>query len=228
VAAVAVAPAARPVTPKRYRTALHEAGHAVAGLLLGGDVDGIKLDPAVADVNGVCFNRFAPLDTTGSALAGSFLLIDRDVRDRLFRECVVLLAGGVCVELYGHHGDGYRAEPATAAELERMTEALEDAGYREAVERFESGPLRDDDTDAARLFRIGELFMPGSRCASSFLRWILAETVALARSQDFRRPLAALTEQLLRHGELPAAEVHRVFHEATDERWERHANEDQD
>jgi hypothetical protein len=192
-----------------------EAAHATAALTFCRHVDGIRLNPDVDGIEGVCFHGRDPLDLPDASLAGSLLLVDRRVRDLVEQDVVISLSGIVAVELFWNPGSGYRPEPPTAAEVERLTRKLEHAGYVKCLEEFQLTPPLEICTDAENVFQIGAVWARGEHCAPAFIHWMLAETIALVRSREFTRPLAALTDQLLKHGELPGSEVHRVFEKHT-------------
>ena len=97
-----------------------EAAHATAALTFCRHVDGIRLNPDVDGIEGVCFHGRDPLDLPDASLAGSLLLVDRRVRDLVEQDVVISLSGIVAVELFWNPGSGYRPEPPTAAEVKRL------------------------------------------------------------------------------------------------------------
>ena len=119
---------AEPVTAERLRLAVHEAGHAVASVLLGGACDGVTMN----DTRGLAFHKFEP-PPPGTPLAGSMLLLDHEIRNRVERDILITLAGPVAADCWAPPETAYQAKPATAEQCERLARELEAAGLIDRI-----------------------------------------------------------------------------------------------
>ena len=191
------------------RLAIHEAGHAVAAVLLGHRVDGLTIEVDEGE-SGCCFWSSEPPPKLSLETAGSVLLSDWKVRQRLEQRLVVSLVGIIAVEVWAPREPGYQPRPASDLERERLTAELEAAGLGEQIESFEATPPLERQTDEDRIFRLARLGSSGLSTAAAFLAWVVAEVTAWVASEPFHRALAPLAEELLRHGSLPGKRVHEI------------------
>ena len=81
------------------RLAIHEAGHAVAAVLLGHRIDGLTIELDQGE-SGCCLWSSEPPPQPSPDTAGSVLFSDWKVRQRLEQRLIVSLAGIIAVEVW--------------------------------------------------------------------------------------------------------------------------------
>ena len=109
------------------RLAIHGAGHALAAVLLGHRVDGLTIELEQRE-SGCCFWSCEPPPRPSLETAGSVLLSDWKIRQRLEQRLIVSLVGIIAVEVWAPREPGYQPRPASDLERERLTAELEAAG----------------------------------------------------------------------------------------------------
>ena len=131
--------AVEPVDPKRLALAIHEAGHAVATVLLGHRIEGltIGLDEGLS---GCSFWGADPLPQSALNSCGRIFFLDWRVRKRLEDDLALTLAAHVAVAVWAPFESGYRPEPAFASECERLARELEQSRFAEHVEQRNAEP----------------------------------------------------------------------------------------
>ena len=141
------------------------------------------------------------------------LLLDWRVRKRLEDDLALTLAAHVAVAVWAPFETGYRPEPATASECERLRVSLNRAVSRSTSSdgtqhrRFSGKATRRQSQSSVASDRAARRRRP------RFSDWMLAEVRDWVASPGFPRPLAAVTSALLQYANLPGAEVHRLVDE---------------
>ena len=204
--------AVEPVDPKRLALAIHEAGHAVATVLLGHRIEGLTID-LDEGLSGCSFWGADPLPKSALNSCGRIFFLDWRVRKRLEDDLALTLAAHVAVAVWAPFESGYRSEPAFASECGRLARELEQSRFAERVEQRNATPPLERQSDAEAISKLSRFGSSGERTAPAFLNWMLAEVRDWVASPEFSRPLAAVTSALLQHANLPGAEVHRLVDE---------------
>jgi hypothetical protein len=191
----------------RRRTALHEAGHGIAQVVLGRSVEYVSIRPGKTfsgvavpipherlDIEG--FNPFLPVAQEPAALRAD---IERDI--------IIDLAGDLATLLDGP-GDNappassYRDEPDVDAIARR---ALEQLGPRLAELVVEHEQSEDPiDTDDAKAWTLAKAFA-GPEASFWYLEWLRAETRELVIRN--RVAILRVADALERHAVLRGEQV---------------------
>ena len=87
------------------RLAIHEAGHAVAAVLLGHRVDGLTIEVDEGE-SGCCFWSSEPPPKLSLETAGSVLVSDWRIRQRLEQRLIVSLVGIIADEVWAPREPG--------------------------------------------------------------------------------------------------------------------------
>jgi hypothetical protein len=135
------------------------------------------------------------------------------VRKRLEDDLALTLAAHAAVAVWAPFESGYRPEPATASECERLARELEHSRLAERVEQRNAELPLERQSDEEAISKLSRFGSSGQTTAPAFLNWMLAEVLDWVASPEFSRPLAAVTSALLQHANLPGAEVHRLVDE---------------
>jgi hypothetical protein len=203
--------------PARLKLAVHEAGHAVAAVLLGRTVEGVSIE-IHAGLRGVCIDRRSgPVDVTEEAnfTTGVFLM-PWQARQDMEAKLATLLAGPIAEAVYA---PGLPAGYESPASLDREHARRIISARLELPEKaralFENhDELRSDyhrfRDDRAQAFQLSKWVSSGTSFALAFQSWFALEVEAWVRRESFRAPLAALTLELLEQGELPGPRVHEL------------------
>ena len=194
------------------RLAIHEAGHAVATVLLGHRIDGLTID-LDEGLSGCSFWGADPLPQSALNSCGRIFFLDWRLRKRLEDDLALTLAAHVAVAVWAPFESGYRPEPAVASECERLARELEQSRFAERVEQRNAEPPLERQSDEDAIWKLSRFGSSGQATAPAFLDWMLAEVRDWVASPGFSRPLAAVTSALLQHANLPGAEVHRLVDE---------------
>ena len=141
---MSAAPAAEAVSAERLRLAVHEAGHAVACVLLGIGAAGVTID--LDGGGGVAFRPPRPF-SPNKLLLGSVLLLDHGVQSRVQAEVMTVLAGPIAEALWAPAETGYRPQAGSERERNRLIDELERSGLPERIEAFEALPPLERQSD---------------------------------------------------------------------------------
>ena len=137
------------------RLAIHEAGHAVATVLLGHRIDGLTID-LDEGLSGCSFWGADPLPQAALNSGGRIFFLDWRVRKRLEDDLALTLAAHVAVAVWAPVETGYRPEPATTGECERLARELEHsrfAGQVESRTATPTGERQSEEEGIAKLSR---------------------------------------------------------------------------
>jgi hypothetical protein len=184
---------------RRRTTAIHEAGHAVASIVFGREVDYVSIRRGKG-FNGIACSVPRPRDVAGYDPV-SVLRQPSALRADVERDIVVLLAGELAALAFG-------SEPAPARydedEFERVaTDALAALGPRvaELVIKNEASDEVEYDRDGA--IDLAMLMTEDVLAASAYFAWLEAEARAFvaAYRATILRVADALEEHAVRTGE---------------------------
>ena len=204
--------------PGRLALAVHEAGHAVAAVLLGRRCTGVTIELDNGRRGRNYHERLRRLNIPDDAVLGcSVLLMNWRLRRELEHRLAVILAGPIAAATYAAFvlPAGFHPPDPDEERAHRIVEQRKKLPPDIRALFEEADTLRDlsDEfqSDEFQAFRLSQLGSSGSPDVStSFLIWAQAEVAAWVRRESFRRPLAAVTRELHEHGELSGDRVHEL------------------
>jgi hypothetical protein len=206
------------VSHQNLVTAIHEAGHAVATVLLGQTVDAISTLPQ-GQWGGTCYwSRHEPIPETFSQLHGTILEIDWRYRRLLETRLAITLAGPAAVARWAPATTDYLPPPLLDQTVEQLIAEFERASA--TIEEREAAAPLERQTDLETAFRLAPLGSTNMLIGPAFLHWMVAEVNVWVASRAFARPLRALTDELLQRRVLTGDRVHEVVNKEIPE-WAR-------
>jgi hypothetical protein len=196
----------------RWRTAYHEAAHAVMGYLLRHEPRALSIVPSL-HWSGVYFHRAPSIDE--ASLDGlrpreaPLAMQPPELRANLEGRILVALAGPAGEELYLHRQRFTRYRPTHEHDRMAATETVREfaltAEQRELLARGDD-PEAETRDDYAKAYEWAELLIAEEE-VGAYVQWLEVSARRIVRGPDFIRLVEALVPALLEHDELSGEAV---------------------
>jgi hypothetical protein len=203
----------------RWSLSVHEAGHAVAAVLLGRRVDVVSVTIRHSSTIGVCHHgRPEALDREQlGRLHGPILRMDMQARLLFEADLAVVLAGPIAEATYTAPVDKHpydTTDEQAVRELLARRERLP-AEARGLLERTEA--TDSPERDLAVAYRLSLLASTDASTADLLFAWLVAEVRQWILDKEFRVPLRAISLALYEAGELDGETATQIILNPTKE-----------